>query len=1084
MIALIRHRWSALLFALCIFGLQGSALAESVFVFDPTSPVSRVFDSNTLRHIADIPVGFAAREAIRVEGGYAVSSKSGLSIFSESLQLLRVLPLPAAPADSQPGMAFLPEQRILAVATTSGVTLIRTGTFQFLTEVEVDSGVASLMVNPATDELLVLSVGGTRLLPIDVETLASSQEPILLPETPLSLPASASDSGWFGGKDTGYDVSLLNAKTSIPPLAVPAGDQFGPWLRRTFQPHGRGFLEFQPGREFAIYIGTSRNEIALPGETLDLKGSSDGRHLLGLANDRLFKYDVDERRVVLDAEASGARSLSIPHQAEADVIAEPRKRDVRNRVNASSHTSPQAATLIEITENPLAVNALAEFELIVAVFDDGNPIPDVPVQITFSNGISSCPKSGTTGPDGRVTVICRAAAVASDLATDIRFNSAFGNVTFRVTVLASTGDGLFKISGDDQIIAAGLPAKQALLVLASSGGAPQIGFRLEAIPGGAISCPSFVLTGADGIGRIQCSGGAVSSPMVASVNVGDGPRGSLIRTIPSPFFMRVRPFWSGQAARLELLSAEHYDVDIKAVIPNAVRVRALGTFDIPTVQAPVFYSSDESDVVFSPAETKTDNSATVSTTVTVGCAPEGVLYAGVNPGVRDVAVTYTTRLGPLAVVEVVAGDGQTGLPAQRLDDQALVVRASDACGTPIVGQAVSWAVSPSSAATLDSISSPTNRAGVSSAIVRMGNTPGVFTVTASATGKSAQFTLTVLAGAENLTIVSGDEQSVPSLGSSAPLTVKAANEDGSPVESAEIAFAVVEGTGTLSAAKVITDAEGLASVTVQAGSTLGPLRVDATTAMVSVSFNLTTVGRQPMVSAAGFVNGASFERGWTPGSVGSIFGQGLMEGVDGVLATPFTAGEGFPTTFQDVTIAVNGVDAPLYSFANIDGSEQINLQVPFEAGNGQTLSVVITNSGFVSEAFEVPSATIQPGIFQVFLESGPVAAALDENSELITPANPAKKGSIVQLFLTGLGPLVGPVGTNELGPVPALMTVEDPVVGIDHAGMEDFGGFYAPFLIGVYQVNFRVSLNVQSGLRDLNVVAGGVSSPIAKIPIE
>ena len=97
---------------------------------------------------------------------------------------------------------------------------------------------------------------------------------------------------------------------------------------------------------------------------------------------------------------------------------------------------------------------------------------------------------------------------------------------------------------------------------------------------------------------------------------------------------------------------------------------------------------------------------------------------------------------------------------------------------------------------------------------------------------------------------------------------------------------------------------------------------------------------------------------------------------------------------------------------------------------------------------------------------------------MITPDNPAKKGSTVQLFITGLGALRGVVGTNELAPVPALMTVED------HAGMEDFGGFYAPFLIGVYQVNFKVAENVESGMRDFNVVAGGVSSPIAKFPVE
>ncbi len=1074
MVANISHRWRGLLFVLCAICFQGFAAAESVFVFDPASPVSQVFDSATLRHQADIPAGFGAREAVGIDGGFAVISHSGVSILSESLQLLRRLPLPAAPADAQPGVAYLPGQRLLAIATARGVTLIGTETFQFLAEIAVDSGVASLMTNPASGELLILPIGGTRLLPVDFEMRSIAREQIILPETPRSLPATASAGSWFGGQDAGYDVSLLNAKTPIPPVSVPTGDQFGPWLRRTLQPLGAGFIEFQPGREFAIYIGTSRSEITLPGATLDLKGSADGRHLIGLADDRIFKYDIEERRVVLEAEVSGARSLSIANQREASATPEPHKRDESTRVNAASGPSPQVATLIQISENPLDVNALAEFELIVAVFDNGSPVPNVPVQVTFSNGVASCPKSGTTGPDGRVTVICKAAAVASDLATNVRFNSAFGSVTFEVTVLASTGDGLFKIAGDDQIIASTAPAKEQLQVLASSGGAPQIGFRLEVARNGLISCPSFVLTGADGIGRIQCSGGFTSIPVVASVDVADGPRGSPIRRIPSPFFMTVRPFWSGQAARLELLSEEHYDVEIRTVIPNAVRVRALGTFDIPTVQAPVFYSSDESDVVFSPSETKTDSTATVSTTVTLGCAPEGVLYGGVNPGVRDVAVTYTTRMGPMASLVGEAGDGQTGLPGQRLDDQALIVRASDACGTPIVGQAVAWSVDPSSAATIESVSSPTNRSGHASALVRMGDTPGVFTVTASAGSQMAQFTLTVLAGADSLTVVSGDEQSVPALGRSEPLTVKAAKDDGSAVANAEITFAVVEGDGTLSADTAITDEEGLASVSLHAGPTLGPLRVNATTALLTVSFKLTTVGRRPMVSENGFVNGASFERGWTAGSVGSVFGQGLMEGVDGVLAAPFIPGQGFPTTFQDVSVSVNGVDAPLYSFANIDGSEQINLQVPFEAANGATMSVVITNSGFVSEPFEVASTAVQPGIFQVFLESGPVAAALDDNFELITAANPAKKGSVVQLFVTGLGPLLGAVGTNQLGPVPALMTLEDPAVGIDHAGMEDFGGFYAPLLTGVYQVNFRVSLNAQSGLRDLNVVSGRI----------
>jgi uncharacterized protein (TIGR03437 family) len=93
-------------------------------------------------------------------------------------------------------------------------------------------------------------------------------------------------------------------------------------------------------------------------------------------------------------------------------------------------------------------------------------------------------------------------------------------------------------------------------------------------------------------------------------------------------------------------------------------------------------------------------------------------------------------------------------------------------------------------------------------------------------------------------------------------------------------------------------------------------------------------------------------------------------------------------------------------------------------------------------------------------------------------------GEVVLLFLTGLGPTTPSVGTNTPGPSSPLGVVNGSVtVGIDNAGMENFGAFYAPGLITAYQINFRVGQDVAAGLRALNVVCDGVGSMAVKIPI-
>ena len=46
------------------------------------------------------------------------------------------------------------------------------------------------------------------------------------------------------------------------------------------------------------------------------------------------------------------------------------------------------------------------------------------------------------------------------------------------------------------------------------------------------------------------------------------------------------------------------------------------------------------------------------------------------------------------------------------------------------------------------------------------------------------------------------------------------------------------------------------------------------------------------------------------------------------------------------------------------------------------------------------------------------------------------------------------------------------------------GSFYAPEAITLYQINFRIPANAQSGNRKLSVVADGVVSQDSLIPIQ
>ena len=93
--------------------------------------------------------------------------------------------------------------------------------------------------------------------------------------------------------------------------------------------------------------------------------------------------------------------------------------------------------------------------------------------------------------------------------------------------------------------------------------------------------------------------------------------------------------------------------------------------------------------------------------------------------------------------------------------------------------------------------------------------------------------------ATELTLTSGNNQTLAMNAQSAPLTVTLLDEDDDPISGRTVTWTVASGTGTLTSASSVTNAQGVATMTFIAGASPGAATVTATVAgLTPVTFNL------------------------------------------------------------------------------------------------------------------------------------------------------------------------------------------------------------------------------------------------------
>jgi adhesin/invasin len=169
----------------------------------------------------------------------------------------------------------------------------------------------------------------------------------------------------------------------------------------------------------------------------------------------------------------------------------------------------------------------------------------------------------------------------------------------------------------------------------------------------------------------------------------------------------------------------------------------------------------------------------------------------------------------------------------------LIVRVADKNGVAIAGAVVSWRITGGDG-TLPGTSSLSDENGMAETVVVPDTVAGVITVSAF-TGDITPVVFTVVAnpGAPAaITVVSGEDQTIPDGSASAPLIVRLTDRYGNATPGITVQWGIVSGDGTLSSASVITDASGEASITFTAPTPSVGALISATVGDLASSFSI------------------------------------------------------------------------------------------------------------------------------------------------------------------------------------------------------------------------------------------------------
>jgi uncharacterized protein (TIGR03437 family) len=230
-------------------------------------------------------------------------------------------------------------------------------------------------------------------------------------------------------------------------------------------------------------------------------------------------------------------------------------------------------------------------------------------------------------------------------------------------------------------------------------------------------------------------------------------------------------------------------------------------------------------------------------------------------------------------------------------------------------------------------------------------------------------------------------------------------------------------------------------------------------------------GDRAQPAIGGFVNAASYTPNASPGMIAVIAGTNI--GPDVLVTAQLDANGLLASTLAETTVFVNNRPAPLIYASKA----QTSFIVPYETAVGANAEVVVDYKGVRSSPLSVPVVAASPGVFSANSSGTGQGAILNEDNSNNNAQNPAAKGSVIVLFLTGEGQ-TDPPGTdgqiaNATYPTPGLP------VRVDVGGIQAdvlYAGAAPGQVAGLMQVNARIPGNSNSGPVPVQVTVGTAQS--------
>jgi adhesin/invasin len=378
-------------------------------------------------------------------------------------------------------------------------------------------------------------------------------------------------------------------------------------------------------------------------------------------------------------------------------------------------------------------------------------------------------------------------------------------------------------AGNAQNGSVGQPLSDSLVATVTDRqGAPVSGVRVAFIPADAASgtvSPDTTTTDSKGHAAAQWVLGAKPGAQNVTATIPD------MQSSPTATFTATAS--PGTATSIAMSSGDNQTAPAGTTLPAPLVVMVTDQFGNPVPGIDVTWDPQMSGSVDpTTSTTGTDGLASTQRTLGSGAGTQIVTASAAGLNGSPVTFTQTSTSGPASSLQLVSGNGQTGLPGQELPDP-LVVRLLDASGNPIAGNPVSWILGQGGGTVVPN--GNTDADGKASATFTLGPTAGATnTVNAVVSGVGIiQFTAKATGGsggggggggggsgpsAANSTVSAAPTSIVAGTGSST-ITVTVRDGSGAPVAGATVHLSATGSGNSLTQPGGATGADGVATGT-------------------------------------------------------------------------------------------------------------------------------------------------------------------------------------------------------------------------------------------------------------------------------